>query len=298
MGIFKKILSFVVIIAIAWAMIFTYNYVTDGFSIGTLRSTIPYYSQFDVSTDKDKENIAPYLNQKFRYLGKGCQFYVFASEDGQYVLKFLKHKHLRTPKLLLRLPLPSFLKKKVVASCQRREERVQKLFSSCVLCYRELKEESGLCFTHLHRNSCFNKKIVLIDKLGLSHTIAIDNYEFIVQKKGIDSRECFKTLVQQDADQLIRQRLQQLLDLITIGNNKKLVNKDAAFLQNVGFTTDGTQAMLLDVGQITTALDTDLSLSIEEEKTRRLIGMHHWALGHLPPLVPYIEELLPNNITP
>jgi hypothetical protein len=289
MGVSKRSILPLAVLAFICCICFVYNQLNDGFSMGMLRSTIPYYPEFDLATEEDREQIALHLEQKFYYLGKGCQFYVFESEDGLYVLKFPKHKHLRAPYKLLKLPIPSYLKYKLQQMCEKKEFRVKKLFSSCLLGYEQLRGATGLEFIHLNRKSCFDKRVTLVDKLGVSHSISIDQYEFIIQKRAIDSRLYFKKILSQHDETLIRYKLQQLIDLVLIGNSKNIVSTDRAFFQNVGFTPDGSQALLLDVGQLVFCSSDERAM--EEELQFRLHNMRCWAIENAEELVSYVDEL-------
>ena len=60
----------------------------------------PYFATID------QQLLEPIFAQRFFYLGKGAQSYAFSSEDGVFVLKFFKFKHLK-PNWLMQI-LPDF----------------------------------------------------------------------------------------------------------------------------------------------------------------------------------------------
>lgn len=69
-----------------------YYAITAGFTISNITSDFAYNEKWDMLSlsNLEKERVNQILAQKFSYLGKGCQSYVFLSEDGEYVLKFVK----------------------------------------------------------------------------------------------------------------------------------------------------------------------------------------------------------------
>src|SRR5437868_4094151 len=71
-----------------------YFYLTDGFAIENITSQYPYDVKRETRsiTQAEQQQIHSILSQKFSYLGKGCQSYVFVSEDDNYVLKFFKYQ--------------------------------------------------------------------------------------------------------------------------------------------------------------------------------------------------------------
>ena len=74
-----------------------YYRVTAGFTIGNITSDFTHRKEWEIDpiSNDEKNQLKKIFSQKFRYLGKGCQSYVFASDDGAYVLKFVKYQRFR-----------------------------------------------------------------------------------------------------------------------------------------------------------------------------------------------------------
>jgi hypothetical protein len=269
----RKLFFCLITALLVWLGIFTYNRLTDGFSIYQMSSSLPPAPEFDtpLSVEK-KEYLQTLLDQKFYYIGKGCQFYVFESEDGKYVIKFLKHKHLRQFTWLNALPMPPKLRQLCDAKIARRSERVKRLFTSCQIAYEKMPEEAGLLFIHLNRVPALEKNITLIDKIGCKHTIAIDEYEYFVQKKGITLREIFSNIEEKD----VPKKVQLLLDLVLKRCEKGICDRDRAFVQNIAFTENGQKAIFIDFGQFYE----NPSILQKEEQTKdlekRMINLRAW----------------------
>ncbi len=258
----KQLLLFGLVSA---GIIYGYNRLTDGYSLSQMRSELPNDPAFaspNLSWEEE-EQIRDKLNQPFRYLGKGCQFYAFGSENGKYVLKFLKQKHLRQP---------SPFQKKTIA---RREERVERLFSSVQLAYQKMPLESGLLYIHLNRLPAMGSKVTLIDKMGLKHIIAIDDYEFVLQERARTVKEVFAEITSEEEAQA---RIDQLVALVHARCAKGICDRDRSFAENVAFVEDEDRALFVDVGQFYE--DETIVQRSEEELQRRLGNLYHFLEKH------------------
>ena len=288
MNLRKKLFLFTLIVLAGWGVVYTYNQVTDGFNIRQITSSLPVESHIEnepLSLER-KEELQKILDQPFSYIGKGCQFYVFQSEDGKYVIKLLKHKHLRPFTWLAKIPMPKKLRTITQDKMERRKKRVENLFSSCKLAFDEMQEETGVVFIHLNRSVALEKKITLINKVGVHSNIEIDNYEFVLQKRAILVKEIFQELQKEGET---REKVNQLVDLVLARCKKGICDRDRSFVQNVAFCVDGTRAVFVDIGQFYK----DPSI-LEEEKQRedlrkRRGNLRHWTKRHFPELINYID---------
>jgi len=282
MKLIRKLFFIICALLLVWLGIFTYNRVTDGFSIYQMSSSLPPCPQYEVeATTAKKQELQEILGQKFHYLGKGCQFYAFESEDGKYVLKFLKHKHLRLYQGLNALPLPSKLRALCDEKTERRKTRVELLFSSCKLAYEKMPEETGLVFIHLNRVPQLGKKVVLIDKMGCKHSVKIDNFEYVLQKRGRRLTEIFSQCT--DSSEIVS-TVQKLADLVIMRCQKGVRDRDRSFVKNVALV-DGTP-IFIDIGQFYE----DPSILSEEEQEKdvykRFVDLQFWAEQHFPQYAP------------
>jgi hypothetical protein len=277
----------VIAILIVWLGIYAYNQVTDGFSIRQMTSSLPSCPQFEVSLSTEKKaELQVLLDQKFYYLGKGCQFYVFESEDGKFVIKFLKHKHLRPFTWLNSIPMPEKWRAMSNAKIARRQERVERLFSSCKLAYEKMPHETGLLFIHLNRTPTLEKTINLFDKMGCKHAIDVDSYEYVIQYKAVTVKNVFSSVQEKD----ISARVAQLVNLVLARCEKGIGDRDRSFVQNVAFAAEDDRAIFVDIGQF---YEEPLLMQKEEQQkdlNRRLNNLHYWTGQHFPHLVPFVNR--------
>lgn len=265
---------------LAWGAIYTYNRVTDGFSVRQMTSSLPTCPQFQVELTEAKKNIIQkQLSQPFHYIGKGCQFYAFESEDGKYVLKFLKHKHLRPFTWLNSIPMPGRLRERSNAKIAHRRVRVENLFSSCKLAYEEMADETGLLFIHLNRVPALEMEICLIDKLGLKHRISLDQYEYVVQKKGVTVKEAFAAV---QSEEQLRNLVAQLMQIVIARCEKGIADRDRSFVQNVAFYPKENRAFFIDTGQFYKCADVLDKEVRAQDLQKRIANLRYWMERYFP----------------
>lgn len=225
-----------------------YYNLTDDFRISNMTYELPHNKDWDIPGISSYENelLNEVLNQKFYYLGKGAQSYVFTSEDGLTVIKFFKFKHLK-PSIFLNslshIPLFSKYAKKEIA---RKNKKLNSAFNGYRLAYEIHKQESGLIYLHLNKTSDIQKTLTIIDKIGLSHEIDLDQNVFLVQRKGETLETVLRELLNQNNLSLAKSRLRQILDLYLSEYQKGAYDHDHRVMNNTGFVDQ--EPIHLDVG--------------------------------------------------
>lgn len=261
--------------------LFLYERATDGFNFRQIASSLS--SDFFLETKGDKKKIFSLFDKPFYYLGKGCQTYVFESEDRKYVIKFFKQKHLRSLNWLRKLPLSSsWVEEKIL----KRERRIRDIFSSCQIAYEKLGNESGVIFVHLNKEPCWGRHIVLKNKLGFPVIIYLDDFQFIIQKKGIPLSEILK--YSKDEKELGK-KIDQVCHLLTERMHLGISDRDPSVAKNMAFTCEENQPLFIDVGQF--YLDVKKTEEeIRKELLSRLQDVSIWADKHAPHAVALIEK--------
>jgi hypothetical protein len=175
----------------------------------------------------------PKLDQSFRFLGCGLEFYAFVSEDGKLILKLFKLHHVRQAELLSRF-LP-FCKKLYT----QKKERLTSTLASCRLAFEELQNETGLLYLHLGQTDGELPRIVLIDKLGIEHSVRLDEVSFLIQKRA-------SLLIPTLEGPFAKESLSSLLHLIERRCEKGIADRDPVLCQNFGFVEN--EAIVIDIG--------------------------------------------------
>ncbi len=266
-------------VTLSTAIFFTLNTMckslTDDFSMDHL---VPPSSKNSKWARIDEpSNIRNILAQKYTYLGKGKQAYVFASEDGEHVFKLFKphfpyfHYHLFGKPFKIgvsKLPFAkSIFEKLNTAHC---EEQKEKEFQSYVNSFELLKKETELEYLHLAQTEHLQHKLQLYDKIGILHEVDLDNTCFLIQKKTDLLYPSLAALIKKGEVEKAKQLLQSFVDLsfqfILKGiDNPTTVDKN--------FGCIGLRPVQIDVGRV---------LIMESfEKTGPKIDQIHHSVHHM-----------------
>lgn len=222
---------------------------TPYFTIAGISSHFPNHSQWELPQPSPEElsQLRAFFNQKFTYLDCGGQSFVFLSEDGQTVLKLFRLNRRRLPTLIKILPLPPFLsavRDKKAASWQKKLERD---FTSYLMTYQRLRQESGLCYLHINQTDYLRQTVNIIDKIGITHILNLDDFAFLLQKKVLTTHEAITQDMANGNIEKAKHKIDALLDLTLLRYKKGIFDDDAFLVSNYGF--DGEQAIFLDFGR-------------------------------------------------
>lgn len=275
-----------------------YYYVTDGFTTSNIASNLKFDPRFETKsiTTQEKNQIDSILSQKFKYLGKGCQSYVFASEDGKYVMKFFKYQRF-TPQSWLNLF--SFIPAVNAHRLKKIEEKkikLENIFKSWKIAFDELQPETGLVYVHLNKTNTLQKQVLITDKLGLEHQIAIDDHEFLIQKRAHMLTDTIDNQMKKSQINLTKKLLDNLFETLVSEYKRGLGDNDHALMQNTG-VLDG-MAIHIDVGQF---LKREVYKNVEvqaQEMFDKTYEFRVWLKKNHPDLSLYFDEKLYSFIGP
>lgn len=234
--IFKSKVFWILLVLATVASYKIYQHKTLGFSVAKISSRFSYNEAFAVQEPEDLEPIKQILSQKYTHLASGSQSYAFVSEDGKYVVKFFRMKHLTHRISDLWRP-------------ERRAHQKQNLlsiFRSHKLAYEHLKQESGLVYLHLNKTKHLSLTLPVVDKWGRTHQINLDKTEFVVQEKA---ELIFNRLAKLRNDPAALQKsIGSILALVKTQCDKGIVDHDKAVKNNYGFV--GDLPIHLDIGRL------------------------------------------------
>ena len=92
---------------------------------------------------------------------------MFASQYGQYLIKFLLHQRFRLQSWLAYFPsLPALVKYRE-QKMTKKWNKLDSFVQSWKLAFENFKEETGLLFVHLNKSDHLNQNITSYDKLAL-----------------------------------------------------------------------------------------------------------------------------------
>lgn len=227
-----------------------YYRLTDDFRLANINYQLPFEAPWKVPalSLEEHRNLEEILNQKFSYIGKGAQCYAFGSEDGQYVLKFFKFKHLKPNMLVEYLPsIPPF--KEYKQSCiERKKRKLISVFNGYDLAFRENRSTSELIYLHLLPTQDLHLKATVMDKIGLKRMLNLDDVVFLIQKKGETLRTRLRHFLDQQRVEEAKQAMAKILEMYITEYKKGIYDHDHGVLHNTGFI--GEQPFHLDVGKL------------------------------------------------
>lgn len=289
----KIILIFILSVALIYGVGRLFFALTDGFLEKNIISNKPYDPQHDTFplSDNEKKTIQDILSQKFTYLGKGCQSYVFQSEDGKYVIKFLKYQRFKPQPFLFHLTflpgMETYLNKKIAT----KQVKLNRLFQSWKLASDYLKKETGVIYVHLNKTDFLQQKIHVKDKLGFSHTFDADQIEFLIQKNVKMICPAIKELMKQDKEEQVKTLLVSLVDMILAEYSQGFGDRDHALMQNTGFDQTGNP-IHVDVGLFTQDNNFKNSSIYKHELFSKTYKFRIWLKKNYPSLEEFLTQHL------
>lgn len=275
-----------------------YFKLTAGFTIANITSDFAFQPQWEVRPLllSEQTEFTKAIDQSYFYLGKGCQSYVFASEDGQYVIKFFKYQRYRLqPWLAYFPPLPAIVKYRQ-EKIEKKWKKLDGFVTSWKVAFENLKEETGLMFVHLNKTNNLQKQLSIYDKMGQKHTVSLDQMEFCIQRRA--DLLCQTLLDYKNREDLIgaQQLIHQLLNLILSEYSRGLADNDHALMQNTGVVLG--KPVHIDVGQFVINDAVKQPSVFHQELFTKTYKFKLWLREHYPELGEYLENELSQIIGP
>lgn len=294
----KNLLIISVLILVVYGSGRIYYAVTGGFTLGNITSDFSYNEKWATESlfETEKEQLKEVLSQKFTYLGKGCQSYVFASEDGKYVLKFVKYQRFRPQAWLDYFESVPLINRYRLAKIEKKHKKLDMLFTSWKTAYEHLKPETGLVYVHLNKSKDLQQTLTIYDKLGLEHKINLDDMEFLLQKRADMLCPTITRFVKEGQIADAKLLIDNLINMILGEYNRGLADNDHALMQNTGAI--GTMPVHIDVGQFVINPQITNPAEYKPELFSKTYKFRLWLAKHHPELADYLNEKLLGIIGP
>jgi len=269
-----------------------YYRVTGGFMVSNITSTLPYDPRWDITplTQAQEERIDALLSQPYRYLGKGCQSYVFSSEDGKYVIKFFKYQRVRPQewlKYFSAIPgVEAYRQRKI----EKKKRELEYVFRSWIIAYEDLQPETGVAYVHLNKSKNLIDHMTIYDKMGFKHVLDPNQFEFMVQQKATMLCPAIDEMMAKGDEEGAKHLLDRLLDMILSEYARGMADNDHALMQNTG-VIDG-QPIHIDAGQfIKNAIVKDPKV-YHQELFSKTYKFRLWLKEHHPALEAHFNKRL------
>ena len=266
------------------------NKKTDRFTVQAIRSHRPYNPKWDgrpLTSDEDKE-MREALDFKYTYYGRGGQSFIFFSEGEKYVLKFFKQKVFKTPFYLDYLP-PLFSRYKEKKRWKK-TDKLERDFTSYKYAFNDLQDLTGVLYIHLNPTDHLKKSVVLIDKLGIEHSINLDEYNFVLQRKAFFVYDRINESMAQNRQDLAESAIAQIMQLIVARAERGFHDRDPNVRTNCGFI--GEKAIKIDVGRLVPSESMKKRENYGKELVRITRPFKVWLAQNHPALIPFFEQEL------
>lgn len=280
------------ILALGYGLERLNNRLTDGFSPDAITAPLSDDREYAIAPLEagQQQDIHRILQQQFSYLAKGTQSFVFASQDGRYIIKFFKQKHLRLPWYRSILSYVPIFNQYVDRKVQRRLLKRAKIYSGCKLAYDEMQEDTGVLYLHLTPSSDLPNPMTLVDKRGVEYQVDPNTLDFFLQKRGVPLYAALKDYRLRNDIQGAKQALAKLFDYLVDRSQRGILDRDPAYPQNLGFID--RRAGNLDVGNLTKDPLIRNRIEYKRRIQEHLIDLRQWLVTHFPELVPTYDDHL------
>lgn len=263
---------------------------TDKFRLGRLYSTLEHDARWETTplSGKEQQEVDALLDQKFTYLASGGQCWAFVSADGTAVIKFFKHHRRTLPGWIKALPLPRTLSERREVRLRKKEGKLFRDFASYKLSYERLSQETGVVYVHLNKSHHLKKRLTIVDKLGIEHTIALDEVEFVLQQRADLVYPYIKTLVKNNDMEGAQAAIRSIVELIVTRCQKGVFDEDPRIHRNFGFREG--QALIIDVGRLVNDPERKNPEVYIRDLHKITLRFKEWLSRKHPMLVPMLES--------
>lgn len=243
--------------------------ITCGFKLSKMALKESHRDEWEVPCELSRQEINAILSQPYFYLDRGAQCYVFSSLDDHYVVKIFRYDQ------------SSFFSKKTEIEAK---EKMEKMFTACVLAFTKAKEETGVLFLHLNET---DQKLPTLHAKGPIHqsiSLPLDHCRFVVQKKMKPFRESLLEAYRSSDDEKIKRQIDSFVSVIRTRASKGIRNTDPSVSRNFGYL--GDKAFEIDFGNYSeTTAAQDLEIARFTRKLRA------WLIDNAPEWVAYLDSV-------
>ena len=276
----RLILSILTVLALSLFVL----YRTDGFSLSKIHGQL-----VDGLVEEPTSSTLDLLQQPFTYLAKGRQCFVFVSQDGRHVIKFLNYNRFSLPSWLFSLPLSHDLQLWLAVTKDRRRIRFDATVDSFQLASSRLKEETGIEYLHFQRGANL-PYLTIVDRAHRTHVVDLNRVVFIVQKRATPIFEELEARYRVQGQKGLEEGIAQFFSFIQKRCALQIADDDRDVGLNFGFI-DG-KPILIDPGRI--YLDPSLQSQerIQKEQKIAIKRLRKWLKIHHPESVASLDAIL------
>lgn len=266
------------------------HHATHGFRLSKITSNLCEEKQWASSVPSSND----LFKQRYYFLGRGLQSFVFASEDGRYVIKLFNNRYqgkITFYGILSHFPIIGHWAE---TRHSYFHSKLLRTFSSYQIAHEELHDAAGIVFSHLNKSTDLPEQLIIVDPLNIEHPINPNNYGFIIQKRAEMVYPTLLRYIEMGQIEEAKQAIASLIDLFVLKYQKGIADNDPLIRTNYGFI-DGIP-LQIDVGPFTKDPTVAQPEVYSQEILKSTANLHHWLEAHCPELCPFLEETLEKRI--
>lgn len=264
-----------------------------GFSLHKISSNLTYDEQWELSADLENEQTARSLElfqTPFFYLGASELWYVFASPDHKYIIKFFKMHQLLPKDWLDGFPF-SLLQGYRFDEVAKKQHILRNVFWSIKTSYERLHSHSATCYVHLNKTRDLKRMVELVGKTGAHFFVDLDSKEFLVERMADPLYAHLLKLSHlppQKGEQRLRLAIRSLLATVVARCQAGLAEKDSMIEQRYGFI--GDTAYVIDSGMFLREETLTYLYNYERETLEISEQIIRWAEQNCPQFCAILRE--------
>jgi hypothetical protein len=272
-----------------------YQLLTDGFRLDKISKDLSQLPEYNLKISKeDKQKALDILDQDFKYLDKGCQTYVFESQDKQYVLKFVRFNKYVLPFWVRYIRGIKKGNDYYIRRFTHRTRSFKNTLKSYVFSYEKLKDQTGTIYVHLNKTNDLNKNVKISDRFGRSCRINLDNMSFMLQKKAKKLTSVMQDCVDNKDDKYLKELMVSFLKLVDTMYGKKIINKDYNCVKNSGVYH--SEVVGIDLGSFFDNDQVENPAVYEFEMRKFVKHFRKWIIKRAPEKINQFDELVEKTI--
>lgn len=285
----KKVVLIIVCASTAVGVARFCHHATKGFRLSKIRSNL-LVAEPVLASEEEKAFAEKLFKQKFHYLSRGLQSFVFESEDGQYVLKLFNNRYQEKIALFSFFSYFPLIGPWAYARSEYFQGKLAKTFNSYAIAFEEMQDKTGLLYIHLSPTSNLPERLQLLDPLCICHELNPNETGFLIQKKAELVYPGIKKYLSMNDTEGAKRALSSLIELFFWKWRHAIADNDPLIRTNYGFV-DG-KAIQIDVGPLSKM---GAAQSIEENRKqieRITASLKFWLTENAPELTAFLDQEL------
>jgi len=271
------------------------HHATQGFRLSKVQSNFIPNQPIAAASEKDKEFLSALFQQKFHFIGRGLQSFVFESEDAKYVLKLFNNRYQRKIQLFSFLSHFPFLGQWALPQAHYFQGKLLKTFKSYQIAFDEMQDKTGLLYIHLCPTSNLPNQVTLIDPLRIFHEIDPNKIGFLIQKKAALVYPALKEYLKQRDIEGAKYALSSLLKLFLWKWHHAIADNDSLIRTNYGFING--EAIQIDVGPLSKQTVLQDMEQGRQEIERITASLKFWLNENAPELTAFLDQELHRQLS-